>query len=423
MDYTALATGAVAAGVAAWAVAAAAGDGAEPGAGTGAAVPGLVATTGVALAAALVSRALRRAGREVVSSGPEARLARTAAGTFAAPATGAEPRQPAPGAEGDGAPEVAGALATVLVTGRQRVTVPATVGRIGDTVEGPPHWLPPEPVRVDDADLAALATVSFSPPAELTPTQAAMVLRERVTRDHVTTALMEAASAGDVHVRVVEDTARSITLTGDCAGTDAVTRFVRAAFAGRHEIRLPRYDEPLRDATRAYLTDLRAWRAQSRLWQPAGDRRRRMCAGLGALALAAAAVPLVAGSHIAGAEGGGGLALVAFGAILGGAGLAAVVRSWELRVRTPAGSALWVRLESFRRFLAQAGPAEVREAVARGVLPEYATWAVAVGAAGPWRRAMIEARLPSDTPGADYPVIATALPPAIRLATDKPSRG
>ena len=65
---------------------------------------------------------------------------------------------------------------------------------------------------------------------------------------------------------------------------------------------------------------------------------------------------------------------------------------------------------------------DVEEAVARGVLPEYTTWSVALGAAGPWRRAIVDARLPFDTRGADYPVIANALPSAVRRLTDKPRR-
>jgi uncharacterized membrane protein YgcG len=48
-----------------------------------------------------------------------------------------------------------------------------------------------------------------------------------------------------------------------------------------------------------------------------------------------------------------------------GAGGAAAIRAWELRVRTPAGSGLWLRTESFRRFLAASSVGAIDPVAAR----------------------------------------------------------
>src|SRR3546814_17517627 len=73
------------------------------------------------------------------------------------------------------------------------------------------------------------------------------------------------------------------------------------------------------------------------------------------------------------------LPLVVVGAVLAGAGFAAAIRGWELSVRTPHGSGRWLRVESFRRFLAQSEAFHAEAADTRGVLREYTAWAVGVG--------------------------------------------
>src|SRR3546814_11190399 len=82
------------------------------------------------------------------------------------------------------------------------------------------------------------------------------------------------------------------------------------------------------------------------------------------------------------------LPLVVVGAVLAGAGFAAAIRGWELSVRTPQGSGLWLRVESFRRFLAQSEAFHAEEAAKRGVLSEYTAWAVAVSEIDRWGSAV-----------------------------------
>ena len=73
---------------------------------------------------------------------------------------------------------------------------------------------------------------------------------------------------------------------------------------------------------------------------------------------------------------------------IAGAALGAIISSYELLVRTETGSALWLRVESFRRFLENSEARHVEEAAEKGVLRHYTAWAVALGkpAPGPGRR-------------------------------------
>ena len=257
--------------------------------------------------------------------------------------------------------------------------------------------------------------MALAPPAELTPAQGGVVLTESVTFDQLAASLLVAHAEGSVEI--VQMLGKPVgLLRGEAPpGDPGIVPFVDATFAGRDEVRLTSYD---REFARAALTDatrLRAWRTSSGLWDPRSGRRLVTCAVVGLVALAAGMAALVVGAHDVGAHGTGALPLVALGGVLAGAGLAAAVRSWELRVRTPEGSARWIGVESFRRFLAAADGTHAEEAARRGVLAEYTAWAVSLGVRRPWRRAVEQAGdgIPPGTPGLDLQAPADSLVRAI----------
>ncbi len=133
---------------------------------------------------------------------------------------------------------------------------------------------------------------------------------------------------------------------------------------------------------------MQAWRAESDFWQRSGDARSIGIRVLGGLvALGRTRFALFGGVRAAG-SGATWILWVALGGVVTGVGVAAIVRGWELRVRTPAGSAAWLRVESFRRFLAASEAHHAEEAAQRGVLREYTAWAVAVGEVDRWARAV-----------------------------------
>jgi uncharacterized membrane protein len=112
---------------------------------------------------------------------------------------------------------------------------------------------------------------------------------------------------------------------------------------------------------------------------------------------------------------------VALGALGGGVGWAALLRGWELKVRTPMGSGLWLRVESFRRFLHESEAYHAEEAAKRGVLREYTAWAVAVGEIDRWKHAVEASTVIPDSAGLGYVALAPALASSTSHASTAPS--
>jgi uncharacterized membrane protein len=112
---------------------------------------------------------------------------------------------------------------------------------------------------------------------------------------------------------------------------------------------------------------------------------------------------------------------VAAGAAVAGLGWALIIRAWELRVRTPLGSAMWLRVESFRRFLHGSEAYHAEEAAKRGVLREYTAWAVAVGEIDRWSKAMEKSSIAPEMRVASYAYIAPSLSHSTASTSTAPS--
>lgn len=278
-----------------------------------------------------------------------------------------------------GAALVAAALTSRLVrrAGREWVAPGgATDAAWGGTGAG-------SPVRCDAAELADLATTEFSPPAGVSPAQGGVVLAEAVSDEHRAAWLMQAAIDGYAEVEWGSDP-RLVRGDRRDGPTGAI---LDEAFAGRDRLPLGVYDSSFAAAWDRVGRELDGWSRTSGLWDQAAERRRRRVrrAGIVTYGVAAAATFFVA-ALVRGVP--GGLVAVGAAAALGGAGWACFVRGWELRSRTPAGSAVWLRTESFRRFLAESEAHHAAEAAERGVLREYTAWAVAIGEIERWTAAV-----------------------------------
>jgi hypothetical protein len=238
---------------------------------------------------------------------------------------------------------------------------------------------------VDARELDAMATTEFAPPEGISAAQGGVVVAEAVRPEHKVAWLIEAAIAGSVDLE--EDGGRAVRLTRP-PGAATLPAPLETAFGDRSEIQLGRYDPQFAAGWSAVGAELEAWERSSGLWDASADRRRTITRGLGGLATVVGLAGAAGGGALAARVGASGLALVVLAAVIGGAGLAAAVRGWELRVRTPQGSGLYLRMESFRRFLAGSEAHHAEEAAARGVLREYTAWAVAVGEVDRWARAV-----------------------------------
>jgi hypothetical protein len=273
--------------------------------------------------------------------------------------------------------------------------------------------------RVDADELAEMATTDFAPPEGLTAPMGGIILTERVTNDHKTAWLIEAAIQGAIELD--EPSKGAVRLTRKATGNADTQPILDTAFGGRSEIVLGKYDSTFAAGWAKIDGLLDGWSRQSGLWDPAGDRRKTKFRVLGVLGTIAGVVLVAAGGATAGLFGGAWLALAVAGGLVTGLSFAAIVRSWELRVRSVEGSARFLRVESFRRVLAGSEAFHAEEAAKRGLLREYTAWAVAVGEVDRWSRACNAASIAPSTAGLGYALMAPHIASAATHASTAPS--
>jgi hypothetical protein len=274
---------------------------------------------------------------------------------------------------------------------------------------------PTSEVRLDERELAEMATVDFAPPTELSPAQGGLLHAEKVQPAHKVAWLIQAAIDGEIDL--VEEGKKEVRLVrkGQLSGPLATS------FGARDEVELGSYDATFARGWGQIDDQLRAWSLTSGLWDPLADRRKTGVRVLGALAMLAGAVIAFFGGFAASRWGQPWLIAVIIGSLLGGGGFAALLRGWELRVRTPYGSGLWLRVESFRRFLHQSETFHAEEAAKRGVLREYTAWAVALDEIDRWERAVDgSTAIPQDA-GLSYVHLAPVLSHSTASASTAPS--
>jgi Predicted membrane protein (DUF2207) C-terminal domain/Predicted membrane protein (DUF2207) N-terminal domain len=278
--------------------------------------------------------------------------------------------------------------------------------------------------RVDQKELEAMATTEFAPPAELDPPHGGIVLTEEVRPEHQVAWLIQRAIDGTVEIGtngadaegaggprmpILSTGGDDLRLVRTGQGDPDAAAILDTAFAGRDEVELGSYDSDFARAWRDLQGRLQAWRETSGFWDPGGGTRKIAARVLGIFAVLVGGLCAFGGGALANEQGPAWLVLAVAGGALAGAGLAAALRAWELRVRTPAGSAAWLRVESFRRFLAGSEAYHAEEAAKRGVLREYTAWAVAVGEIDRWQRAVAAASIAPETAGLSYAYMAPLL--------------
>ena len=366
--------------------------------------PAGAAAGAMALAAVPATALVRRSGREHVYSGGAADAA------FGGPPLGGAAPWPT-------APTPPAVPPPPLVPGVMPAAgepAGAVVAEVRPTPE-PADWaaVPPPAgaaaVRVDASELEEMATIEFAPPAGLSPAHGGIILREQVQTEHKVAWLIQAAVDGVVELDDRDGT-RLTRIAGAPAAPDQQAVFAQM-FTSGPTLELGSYDRSFATGWTTLGTQLSAWRAGSGLWDTRADARRIAALVLGVVAAIAGAVGALAGGLLAGTGVAAAVWLVVAvaGGLLAGAGLAAAVGGWELRVRTAAGSALWLRVESFRRFLAQSEGYHADEAAKRGVLREYTAWAVAVGEIGRWTQAVSASTIAPQVAGVHYAYMAPFL--------------
>lgn len=273
--------------------------------------------------------------------------------------------------------------------------------------------------KVDDRELAGYATTEFAPPTGLTAWQGGVVLAESPRPEHRTAWLLGAAADG--YVELDETGKTGVVVRAKEHPADSTTALLGVGFAGRSSLKLGTYDPRFSAMWQSLPPLFTQWHKASGFEDVAAARRvtAARAAGAGALVLGGVllffSIVALTGFPL------GRLVGVGVAGILLGFGVACLVRGWELRVRTPAGSALWLRVESFRRFLANSESHHVEEAAKRGVLRDYTAWAVSLDEVKHWSKMVAEAGLPPSTAGLSTAMMASSLGSSISSTATAPS--
>ncbi len=311
------------------------------------------------------------------------------------------------------------AVAAAMVTGRVlrfagREYAPAALVDEGTGIVP----VPPGTVRVDADRLLDDASPRVSPPRRLTAAQGGVLAAEKTKKTHQAAWLLDQAQHGAIALEGDPKTPTMRWIGGNGAADNSV---LLTMFDSRPTVELGTYDSSFASGWTMIAAELDAWQDSSGLWSAAADRRRRTAIGLGVLTLVVGLVALAFVAYrwsLASPS----VAQLAVLTIPAGIGIGLVTKAWELRVRTPTGSALYAEVESFRRFLGSAGVADVERVDAAGDLHDYLAWAVALGETAAWTKAL-EASSISTSSGYDpsYWLIAHNLHSSTSSAATSPS--
>lgn len=251
--------------------------------------------------------------------------------------------------------------------------------------------------RVEVERLARTVTPSAVPPEELTPAQGGLLLTESVEKRHKVAWLLTAAADG--HLTIQGDEKHPVLRRRDSGERmdQEVKDVLSKMFSGRSSLALGSRDHWFRQGWDDLSGKLENWRTTSGLWDMAARKRVLGWGAVDVVALLLGFALVITGGILNGRRIAAGTPVLLAGAVVAGLGIAVAARSWELDRRTPRGTALWLQVEAFRRYLADPsscpGELPVGERADR-----YAAWAVALGVESAWEQA-VDAATSRPTPG------------------------
>jgi uncharacterized membrane protein YgcG len=244
---------------------------------------------------------------------------------------------------------------------------------------------------VTDKELDTMVTTEFVPPTGIRPWQGSMLLNESVD-----SASVSAWFSDQIAVGVIElsgDSPQVLSAGPNLATAEPVTKERITTLLGADgQLELGKYQPELATLWNAVMREQKQVAAASGWWNKfAPGTSARFPAALGIVTAVAAAVVGIAAWK-------GFLASWPI-ALLAGFAVPAVVAGVAYRPllpqRSAQGSALALRTESFRRFLEASEGQHVEWAWKNGLLREYSAWAVALGAAQAWGRAVGNSTVPT----------------------------
>ena len=289
-----------------------------------------------------------------------------------------------------------GAALVVLLIARMRGRNEVFSGGPAEAAYGAPG-LQGTTSLVTDAKLKRLATTEFVPPRGIDPWHGSVLLRERIDDETVSAWISALAASEAISLR--QDGSHLIMGTGrrygelDPSNLALVNQFMR----GRLEFTLGTYDPQFAEAWGSVKQQQGAAIKASGWWkrrvpQPDSSPASNPLTAIVILIV----VFFVIGGSIASAAFGAIRSLpvaIAFGVVVPGF-VAYLCYATLLPVRTAQGSAAAILTESFRKFLVASEGSHVEWAWQHGLLREYSAWAVALGAADAWGKALRRSNVP-----------------------------
>jgi uncharacterized membrane protein YgcG len=292
--------------------------------------------------------------------------------------------------------------------------------RAGGSVEP----LPPVHLIPDD-ELGELATIEFVPPKGIDPWEASVLMTERIGEDTVEAWFSGLAGREAI---TLEEAGKDLSIgsgpkRGDLSAADE--RLLNSFLEQQDPFVTGTYNSSFASSWQAVAAHQRKQIASSGWWKhmPPGSGMKGVASGssFGFIMLAVfALVWMVSGlAAFVGLLRAWPLA-VALGLLLPGVVAYFVYRTLQ-PARTAQGSALALRAESFRRFLEASEGRHVEWAWENGLLREYSAWAVALGEAAAWSRALDRANVPAPAIIAAGPILIDRMGPSVSSSRTAPS--
>ena len=243
---------------------------------------------------------------------------------------------------------------------------------------------------VTDAALDDMATTEFEAPRGIRPWQGNMLLTEKVGIDTVSAWFSDLLA--QEYVTLSGKSPQTLTIGPNAEkAPPALYDDIRKLFEVNGELQMGKYQPKLASLWNRVLKDQRKEAESSGWWSkfPPGTRGRYPKLLTGIVIVALAVLVVSAMQHWLRAWPAAIAAAFAIPALSAGK-----VYRPLLPVRSAEGSALALRAESFRRFLQASEGKHVDWAWKNGLLREYSAWAVALGAADAWGRAIASSTVP-----------------------------
>lgn len=250
---------------------------------------------------------------------------------------------------------------------------------------------------VTDAELAELATTEFAPPAGVDPWLGRVLLNEGFDNETVSAWISAHAAREVLTVTQTESGKVELRKGPRFASAPAEEQVVLQRMIGGEHIVLGKYSKSFAAGWSDIAKRQRQFVTASGFWKRPIGSSLGGAGGTGvALAIVVAAVAaMIFGGAALRASSVLGSPVVAVVLAIAVPGIAALLSYRRLLpARTVSGSALAIRTESFRRFLAASEASHVEWAWEHGMLREYSAWAVALGTADAWESAMKGSTVP-----------------------------